>query len=739
MNYLPERVSFGEFSLDLRTRELRKYGDTCDLQEQPFLVLKALLEQPGQLVTREELIKRLWPADTFVDFEHSLNKAVKRLREALQDSPEEPKFIETLPRRGYRLIAPVVSNATKRTAVTARSSSFSQAGVMARNWNRFIGTVEEHVCPAPSPSLPKTFEEGTSRWRRVGLGTAFLILLVAAALLWQTGSRRAQVPTFEALPLLALEGKEASPAFSPDGNQVAFEEWGQPNTAGIYTTLIGGEKSLRLTDNPSDCCPTWSPDGRQIAFVRYSESMQEMGFYAVSALGGMEHKLYTGPANVRAGGGRIDWSPDGNFLAFSDPVDSGLTSRITLLSLSDFSKRELTSPPDQKYDCEPAFSPDGSSIAFARGSKGGNRRDLFVVRVSGGGSRQLTSGKASDFPAWTPDGKEIVFGSQLGGLPSLWRVSAAGGTARPVTGIGAPAFRPSISRKSNQLVYEHALASDAIWQLKLKDQIHPISAPARLISSRGINWRPGFSPDGKKIAFESTRLGYSDIWYCDSDGVICAELTSLHGTAGAPPGSPDGRFIAFEYQSVSYYQVYLVEVPGGKPQLLPTFPNADAGAPNWSHDGQWIYFYSQQENGPFQLWKVPFRGGVPTQVTANSGVHAAESKDGQFLYYSKVEQPGLWMAPLSGGEEKRILDQPPGWDWHSWGLTQRGIYYLDISDTSDPRIEFFDFSSRKSSFVFRLKPATSYHGLAVAPDGHSVLYVQNESADSFIMLVKHFQ
>ena len=102
-----DRICFGEFELDLSTHELQKNGKRFDLPEQPFLVLTALLERPGQLVTRDELIKRLWPDDTFVDFEHSLNKAVRRLRAALEDSPEEPHFIETLARRGYRFIGSV--------------------------------------------------------------------------------------------------------------------------------------------------------------------------------------------------------------------------------------------------------------------------------------------------------------------------------------------------------------------------------------------------------------------------------------------------------------------------------------------------------------------------------------------------------------------------------------------------------------------------------------------------------
>jgi Tol biopolymer transport system component len=288
------------------------------------------------------------------------------------------------------------------------------------------------------------------------------------------------------------------------------------------------------------------------------------------------------------------------------------------------------------------------------------------------------------------------------------------------------------------LVYQHVVASDAIWRIELKDPRHSVGSPAPLISSRGINWRPSFSPDGKKIVFESDRLGYSDMWYCYSEGTNCSQLTSLRGTAGAGSWSPDGHYVAFEFQSQGYYQVYTVEVPGGQPRLLPTFPGCDNGAPTWSRDGQWIYFYSNHEKGLFQLWKVALSGGSPVQVTSNGGVHAIESDDGHFLYYSKLDQPGLWMAPLNGGGEKRILDQPPGFDWHSWVLGRGGVYYLNARDPQNATIEFFDFRKGESTPIARLKSAESYHGLAASPDGRSLLYVQNESDDSYIMLVKHF-
>jgi DNA-binding winged helix-turn-helix (wHTH) protein len=117
-------VHFSVFEVDVRTRELRKQGLRVKLQEKPFQLLLTLLEGPGELVTREELRHRLWHADTFVDFDRSINIAVAKLRQALGDSSESPRFIETLPRRGYRFIAPVMEEtAHSSTALTAKLPS----------------------------------------------------------------------------------------------------------------------------------------------------------------------------------------------------------------------------------------------------------------------------------------------------------------------------------------------------------------------------------------------------------------------------------------------------------------------------------------------------------------------------------------------------------------------------------------------------------------------------------------
>jgi Tol biopolymer transport system component len=574
------------------------------------------------------------------------------------------------------------------------------------------------------------------RW--AALGTAALVLLCTIAILRLVRKpAEAALPSVEVVPLVALQGKQTTPVFSPDGNQVAFGGYEGQQGAGIYLTLVGGEKSLRLTNNVDDCCPTWSPDGRQIAFVRRSQSPTEMGFYVISALGGTEHRLYGGPLNIRTECSRIDWSPDGKTLVFSQPAADGVRSRIALLSLADSSIRQLTTPPEQEIDCEPAFSPDGSHVAFVRGSAGGDLGDLFVIGVSGGDPKQLTSSNTGGTPVWTNDGNEIVFSSAMGGLRSLWRIPLSGGAPQPVAGTGEMAFSPSISRKGNQLVYQHAVLTAALWRINLKDEKHASGPPVHVFSARGFIRRPSFSPDAKKIVFESDRMGYSNIWSCDSDGSDCTQLTSIHGTSGTARWSPDGLHVAFESRSQRYYDVYVVDMPGGQTRVLPTFPEADNGAPNWSRDGQWIYFYSDHGQAPIELWKVPFKGGSPVQVTKNGGVYGMESDDQRFLYYSKIAQQGVWKAPLGGGDETRVSDQPAG--WFNWALTPSGIYFLNVTVTPN-RVDFLNFANRETTTLFSLeKPVPPFGGLAISPDHSGLLYTQIDADDSYIMLVKNFR
>jgi Tol biopolymer transport system component len=735
-----EPLRFGVFEIDPSTGELRKHGLRIKLQDQPFAVLLILLEKPGQLVTKEELQQRLWPADTFVEFDKGIYNAIKRLRETLGDEAETPRYIETIPKRGYRFLA-----AVQKIGSSADSVAFERASPKVVLTNPNLG---QRTISSTGDGVTE-YRQAKRRWVSVGA----TIALLCGVGIWRFSRNGSEVPLppIEVIPLAGLAGSEVQPAFSPDGNQVAFVLHGKENS-GIYTVMTGGEKSLRLTSNSTDCCPTWSPDGRQIAFSRYSN--EEVGIYVIPALGGTERRLWISATTLPPGwtsARSIDWSPDGKVVAYSDIQADRTHAWITLLSIADSTTRRLTSPQSQNLDYGPAFSPDGSTVAFVRGIAPGVVEDLYVVPTVGGEPKRLTFDNAWLFgpPTWTLDGRDIVFSSRRGGLAGLWRVPASGGTPRPVPGAGATAIFPSISPKGNQLAYQQLTAENTIWRLNLKDEKTLQGTPAVVISDKSLQTsRAQFSPDGKRIVFESDRLGYSEIWACDSDGSNCGQLTSLRGIAGAPRWSPNGQHIAFEYRPKEHTELYILEVASGVPRMLTTLPGADNGGPNWSRDGKWIYFYSDRAGGQFQLWKTQLSGGPPVQVTRNGGIFAAESVNGRFLYYSKFESPGIWRMPVNGGEENRILDRPAGEDWDNWALDQNGIYFVDlarrtVSGEANPRpaiVKFLDFATGAETSIFTLTADKPYYvfGLAASPDRNSILYDQREY-ESSIMLVKNFR
>jgi Tol biopolymer transport system component/DNA-binding winged helix-turn-helix (wHTH) protein len=726
-------LQFGDFELDCGRFELLRNGQFVRVERKPMELLVLLVTREGAIVPRAEIAERLWSSEVFVDTEHGINTAVRKLRHVLRDDPDRPRFIQTATGMGYRFIAP--------TAVIEPIVSAVSEPSPAEQPPIATPTPEPATTEPAAPSLPA---QPAKRPLAVQIGIAALLVLTVAFILlamgphkivaWRLTRNPSSLASIEVVPLVALHGFQGYPAFSPDGNQVAFEE-DEDKASAIYTTLVGGDKPLRVTAKSDVCCATWSPDNRQIAFMRFLKD----GFTinVIPALGGTERTLYTAGSGIRGWCPRLDWSPDGKLLVFSEPR-SMLNPRVALISLDDLSVRPLTSPAQQEYDCEPAFSPDGSRVAFERGSVGGHSRDTFVTPITGGGPRRLTFDNSwGGSPAWTQDGSEIIFSSNRGGPMNLWRISANGGSPQPVAGVSAPARAPSIPKKGNLLAYEHAARTTGIWRISLMDQTHSAGHPTSVTLARGmINTRPSISPDGKKVVFESDRMGFSDIWYCDTGDSNCRQLTSLHGTAGTARWSPDGQRVAFEFQSQHYYDVYVLEVPDGRPLRLVTFPEADNGAPNWSRDGKWIYFYSSHEKGPLQLWKVPFQGGQPVRVTRNGGVYAAESNDGRFLYFSKMEQPGIWRISLDGGEEERVLDQPEGWRWYNWALAPGGIYFVSQADNERSKIEFFDFTTRQRSLIANVDKLG--FGLALAPDGKSLLYSRTESEDYEIMLIKNF-
>jgi Tol biopolymer transport system component/DNA-binding winged helix-turn-helix (wHTH) protein len=726
-------IRFSTFEVNLQTGELRQRGQKLKLQEQPFQVLAALLERPGELVSREELRSKLWPADTFVDFDHSLNAAIKRLRDALGESADAPVFIETMARRGYRFIAPVDR--------CSGSVQISAATPLAR--------------PRPWQWLFTT--------RNVVLG-GLLACALALSFLHYRHSLRSKAGQPSVTPAVTNVGEKFTPSLSPDGQHLAFA-WngGVGAPFSLYVKVVGAEESLRLTKQASiDFNPVWSPDGRHIAFCRIQKG--ETGIYVIPALGGTERRvrrtLWEEQDSYEAfwAAGRLSWSPDGKSLAFSDRASSDEPAfSIFLLSLDSREVRKLSSPLSSKRnlnrasssdgqtlafvslrsrgDFNPAFSPDGQTLAFARISHG--VQSIYTVPVSGGEEQRLISGGTYNWGlAWTPDGRDIVF-AKAGWLAEdswLWKISLRGGEPERLQ-FGQGGVQPVI--RGNRLVYLRQVANLNIWRRNL-DSLHSTGSPERLISSTRFESGPQFSPDGRKIAFESTRTGVYEVWMCREDGSGLVQLTHFNSHTGTPRWSPDGQQIAFDSRAAGNADIYVIDSEGGSPRRLTSEPSGEVVA-SWSRDGRWLYFASDR-TGDWEVWKMPSAGGPAVQVTRHGGFAAFESPDGRFLYYAKgLAVPGLWRIPTNGGEEIELIRSLEAGYYGYWAVVENGIYYLDTM--AKPGIAFFNTTTHRTTRVFDLenRPARQAPGLAVSPDKRTILYTQLDALNSDVILVDNFR
>ncbi len=484
-------------------------------------------------------------------------------------------------------------------------------------------------------------------------------LVVASALGWWSWSRRSsQVPArpVKITPFAAEAGSKGDPQLSPDGEKVAYV-WRGPDgdNQDIYVKALGvGTKPLRLTEHPADeLDPVWSPDGRQVAFVRAAES--GAAIYTVPSLGGQERRMSEISGLVSTGWfivPSLSWSPDGKWLAFAEKLSLAKASRIVRVSLDTREKQPLTSPPENTQgDLYPSFSPDGTLLAFLRSGSGSfGDWDVWVQRVVEGTPRRLTHAECDICyaPVWTPSGSEILF-TTGGGNFSIHRVSLAGGEAQPVFGVGAgfPSLRGSL------MVYQQVTPlPQPVYRAPGRKNPLRNREPQKLIASSHSDGNPSYSPDGRKIAFQSDRAGKGNISVCDSDGSNPLQLTSFDSHTGTPRWSPDGRKLVFDSIEAGDWNIYVIDADGGVPQRL-TPESSDETVGTWSRDGRWIYFGSNR-SGSQQVWKMPSTGGPAVEVTRGGGCCAQESWDGRHLYYANPPK----VPPESGEWPSRAARKP---------------------------------------------------------------------------------
>lgn len=715
----PHLIAFDNFQVDLRSGELRKNGHRLRLQAQPFQLLILLLENAGEVVTREEICRHLWPADTFVDFDHSLPAAVNKIREALSDAADDPKYIETLPKRGYRFIGKIKPEPPVAITLAERQ----QAAELA---------------PVPAPTAP------SSRKWALGLAGLVLLLAVGALVAWlsrKPGNSQINPETnsvaLTAVPFTTYPGVETAPSFSPDGSRIAFSwDSGTDNRSGrpqydLYVKALGSETLLRLTNHPSDwISSTWSPDGTQIAFHRLAAD--DNGIYVVPALGGPERKLISThtPYDLAA---PLSWSSDGKWIAYSDPENNQPGNRNFLLDVATLETQELPHDPSCRHDGNITFSHHGSQLATLC-VHNTTSFEYLVTDLQGQHQRSLAA--RHEFPwgmAWTADDQALLVAAATPESNELYEIRVSDGAVHQLS-ISAAGIWPTISNDARKLAFSVADNHTNIWR---KDLLHPHVPAVQMFASTRPQDNAQYSPDGRHVVFDSLRSGTWSIWLADSDGSNLVQITK-GPAAGFPRWSPDSRKVAFVItEPTGLQETYTADISDHVPHKLKTNVR-ESDYPYWSHDGNWIYFLGREGTG-HQLFRCPAGGGDATLLVDSMELaDEIESSDGKLLYFPwYLGDENMMMLDLAhpGAAPQQVPHMARIFDPDKWAVVSDGIYF---APQANPRsICFYDFAKKNIREIFKADKDLGF-GMSVSPDGRYLLYSQLDENNSSIMLVDHF-
>lgn len=590
-------------------------------------------------------------------------------------------------------------------------------------------------------------------WWAVGVTIVVLAGTSAMWLEWPRAKKTSASTAPASIGLTMNVGDEMSPTFSPDGNQIAYSWNGEKlGTNHIYVKLIGAGPPLQLTkDQGNDFFPAWSPDGQTIAFLRDVGSGKH-DLYLIPALGGQERKLlqlYI-PERVWQGSKYLEWMPDSKRLIYTTKVAADKPANLYAINIDSRETTQVTSAPIGSIgDSKPSISRDGSQLAFGR-LLGVGPEDFYVLKLNpdltsrGEPQRVSFFNWEVDGGAWSPSGRSLILSQNTAFFKvGFSKNGIAEGQPQKIESLGT-GWWPAIARQGRRMAFTRSYEGPwNIWRIGLSnsgqagDKKDSSSAAVNLVPSATGEFAPQYSPDGKKIAFESGRTGKLEIWTCNSDGQNCAAITSFGRVAtGVPHWSPDSKQIAFYSRPDEAAQIYVIDADGGNVRRMTT-DKWENFFSSWSRDGKWIYF-SSNRSGTDQVWKIPSSGGEPVQVTHQGGFAAYESMDGKTLYFTQTREltTSLAKMPVGGGEETKIAD---GVIVFNFAVGRQGIYYMTQPDmrTATRLVQYQSFADQRVRTLATINQ-NLYHGFSLSPDERWLLYAPSEHGGNNVMVVDNF-
>ena len=682
----PRLVRFGAFEVDLRAGELRKDGAKLKLTGQPFQVLTILLEQPGEVVTREELQKRLWP-DTFVDVDHNLNSAINKIREVLGDSAESPRFVETLPRRGYRFIAAV--EGVDPTLVSAAN----------------VG----------SGGRP---ESRTRRWvLRISLVFAAMVLLSVTGFFIQKREGAPGPSPQRALTRLTFDdGLQIGATWSPDGRFIAYSS----NRGGkfdIWVQQVSGGDPVQITKGPGhNWQPDWSPDGK---FIAYRSENGNGGLFVVPALGGEGLERRIAPFGYYP-----RWSPDSSQILFQTqftPLE--VSDKFYVVQLDGGPPREVLAEFLARHKLRPgsaAWHSDGKRVTVWL-SDGAPSPNFWTVPIAGGGvgikseiasaiTKELEEVAIGDTRdtwqrdftlAWAPSGKAVYFERAHRGARNVWKMTVDPETLRATaierltTGPG-PDTEIAVSRDGTRLAFTAESEHVRTWLFPFDATSGRTTGNGQPITSPGIAaFHQSLSRDGNKMVFVGDRAGREELWEKSLvDGREAPVITDDYARSFAQ-WSPDGARLAYHRTNPDTGEGQFVtwSVEGRIEEPLTTSSNNwnRGGVWDWSRDGkELLVSHSGTETHRPEVWLLriaaaPHADAAARRIISDPAYNVYQSHfspDGRWIVFDAIRnldqavESTLHVIPATGGPWIQITDGKYWDDKPRWAPDGKTIYFI---------------------------------------------------------------
>lgn len=738
---------FGMFEFNLGTLELWKNGSRRNLNGQPAHALALLLENAGQAVTREALRNRIWPEDTFVDFEHSLRVAINRIRELLGDSADSPRFIETVRGRGWRFIAPIEWEDGNEITCPAVQQSRGLSLPEAKRRNHGDGAVSgsdrskaasgdalpQAAMPAETPLPSKAARRGFRN--TVWIGLAMVATLAFTYLFWPRGEP--QVTGFTQLTDDGLKKSDGAPLLT-DGSRVYFWEYRGDGLVLASAPVDGGEVA-EVHVPPGFVTSDLSKDGKE--FLGCGRAPDGVVSLATVSAPGKSLLWFTqlrGPASDPPWACQAVWSPDRKLISSSVP------NGVIEVRLDGGSIRQIADVDGRPS--WPRWSPNGRKLVFSVLKPKAETFSLWQVNADGSQLHTLR------FPgngftltccgSWTPNGKFLLFEAEQSGRRDIWAVPETGrpwpSAPKPVRLTSGPLnyFWPVANRNGTEILVlgEENRGELMRFDLKSRSFVEFLGG----ISAAEVT----FSRDRKWVAY----VTYPDytLWCARADGSDAHQLTYPPLEAREPHWSPDGRQIAF--QGISHrdhYKIYLVPSDGGAVQEAMT-GSGEQSVGTWWPDGRGLlYDEPLYRHDPSQMFlhQLDLSTRKTSRIPGSGGSWTARlSPDGRYI-------ATLDAAPMADSRHLFILEAATGRRVFSltmseaiheptWSRDGQYVYFATL-DPPAPALYRVRTRDKKLERLASLK-GFPVAGLwtGVAPDGSPLLLRDTSTEEIYALHVR---